>query len=913
MEPLHIPPRGVYVALLGPLSVWRDGRELDAGSPQQRQVLALLLMHRNDRVSTEVLVDSLWREAVPANAVQTIRTYVSRLRRMLSGDDAVALVGLPAGYRMSVAPGRLDLDRFLTLAADGRNALVAGDPRRAEHRLRAALALFRGSPLAGFEHIDIAHHEAERIRELRLLVHEDLAEAMLTQGRHRELTPQLRELVAEDPYRERLAAFLMLALYRSGHQVEALAVYRRARATLVEELGLEPGRELRDLERRILLQERTLDHDMVGRLHGVPRYAGAFVGRRDALTALRRMLRHGRLVTVVGPAGVGKTRLAAEVGGELRSRFADGIWWVGLESAEGPHIASAIGRSLGIRDTGQESVAGQVIARLRGERALVVVDNCEHVATEVGPFAAEVLAATDSVHLLLTSREPLRLESEQVYALAPLEVPDAGARAKDILRSLPVRLLMARAGAAGLRTEFGSAEAHALRDVVERLDGLPLAIELAAAKLVTISPTELASSLEHGLGLLGDGERAAPARHRTLEAAIAWSYDSLSPDQQRALRLLSVFPASFEAEAARAVAGGDQASGDPDIVPVITRLVQTSLVAADLGNSTRYRLLAVVRAFARNQAERHGEINAAAQRHRAHYGVVAERVAAHMLDAGLGEWLRIGALEHDNLRAALQLSLSDGDGEVALQLASALAPFWFRIGHLAEGRALLQQALDLAGDSSQWRARGLMGRAWLADAAGASDAAEAARQALEAAEPGSERYAFALALVIHQEIRAGNRELADVGLSDARGVFERLGTTEGIALVDQLAGLSALQRGDLDHGIEHLTASRERYRELRGNLDAGWTLILLAQAGLAKRDISLAHSAASDAMRDFRSRGDQRGVAASLACLGRAQIVVGESEQARTLLAEALRLAETHGYEVEAADARRELDALSPR
>jgi len=867
-------------------------------------------MRRNERVSTDLLVEALWHEDVPPKALQTVRTYISRLRRILRADDAVALTLEPGGYRLSVGADRVDLDRFVGHAAAGRTALLAGDARRAERRLRAALRLFRGSPLAGHEHLDLGRDEAQRIRELRLLVEEDLADAMLVQGRHRDLTHHLRELAAEEPYRERFAAQLMLALYRSGEQVEALNVYRTTRGVLREQLGLEPGRELQQLERRILLQERTLDHDMVGRLHGIPRHGGRFVGRGDDAAAVRRMLRRERLVTVVGPAGAGKTRLAAEVAGRLRRHFPDGVWWIALEPAGRGETVSAIGRGLGIRDSGHGSLSDVVIARLRGERALIVLDNCEHVAAEVSRFAEQILHETDGVRLLATSREPLRSEAEQVQLLRPLEVPDLGAAPSEILESVAVRLLLARASAAGVRRAFGPDDAAHLREVVDRLDGLPLAIELAAGKLGAISAAELAESLDRGLGLLRDGRRSASARHRTIEAAIAWSYDSLSAEQQQTLRLLSVFPASFDGAAARAVAGPADSSPEADVLPILAQLAQKSLLVADIEDATRYRLLGVVRTFARTEAARLDEITAASRRHRAHYALLAEDISAHMLDAGLGAWLRIGSLEHDNLRAAVRWSLAERNGEEALQLASALAPFWFRIGHLGDGRVLLEQALDLAGTASPWRARALLGRAWLAGATGGADAVEAAREAVEAAVPGSEPYAFALAQVADHEIRAGRTDRSRHRLAEAHAIFRRLGQAEGLALVEQLAGLASLRVGNLDQAIEHLTASRERYRELRGNLDAGWTLVLLARAGLEKDDIELSRSAASDAVRDFRMRGDQRGVAASLACLGRAHIVAGDRERARTLLAEAVRLAETYDYAVEAGDARRALDAL---
>lgn len=907
----RVPDRGLYFGLLGPLAVWRNGRTVGAGPPQQQELLALLLIQRSQRISTDAIVDAVWGEEAPAHALQTIRTYISRLRGIMKGDGDVALVSDTGGYCLSLATDRIDREQFLVLAAAGRTALLAGDSRRAELQLRAALALFRGPPLAGLDRAEFAQEEAGRLAELRLLAEEDLIDAMLAQGTHRDALPRLRDLVVEEPYRERFAAQLMLALYRSGQQVEALTVYRGTRERLRDELGIEPGRELQDLERMILLQERTLDHDVVGRLHGVPRYGGTFLGRRDATAELQRMLRRGRMVTVVGPAGVGKTRLTAEVADQLRRRFPGGVWWVGLESARGSEVRWAIGRRLGIRDSALGSLGNLTVARLQGERALLVLDNCEQVVSEVSAFATELLTSTTDVRVLATSREPVGIGHEQVYRLAPFDVPDASLSSGRLLESVAVRLLVSRAKAAGAAATFGPADGPALRAVIERLDGLPLAIELAAGKLAVLSPAELAGSLHDDLGLLRAGDRTAPTRHQTLEAAIAWSYSLLQTDERRVLRRLSAFPGSFDIAAARAVAGEDQDARAGELLPIVAQLVQKSLVAAELGEATRYRLLAVVRTFAEARAIEHREMAAAAQRHREYYTSLAERIATHMLDGSLGEWLRVGSLEHDNLRAALRHAIAERDGESALQLASALAPFWFRIGHLREGRALLDQALELADPASAWRARGLVGRAWLADAEGAADALDAARAALDAAEPGSELRAFALAQLAHHEIRAGELALPGGKLREAQTIFARLDHAEGIALVEQLTGSAALRAGEVDTAIAHLTASRDRYRELRGSVDAGWTLVLLARAALIKSDLPLAYSAASDAVRDFRMRGDQRGVVASLACFGRVHIASGDPAHAHTLLAEALRLSQTHGYGVEGSDAQRALDSLA--
>jgi len=264
-----LPTRGTAFGLLGPLAVWRDGVAVDAGPPQQRELLALLLVARNRHVSAGALIDAIWGERPPLTALQTIRTYVSRLRRLVGDEVGTILATEPGGYRLVVGDGRVDLDRYLAHSSIARNALLAGDPRRAELHVRRAMALRRGPAFSGLRS-EAVDRESERLRELDLLVRDDLTEAVLAQGRHAEVIGPLRQVVSSDPYRERAWGQLMLALYRSGRQQEALNAYQEVRRRLRDDLGLEPGRSLRDLERMMLLQERTLDPRQVARVHGVP-------------------------------------------------------------------------------------------------------------------------------------------------------------------------------------------------------------------------------------------------------------------------------------------------------------------------------------------------------------------------------------------------------------------------------------------------------------------------------------------------------------------------------------------------------------------------------------------------------------------------------------------------------------------
>ena len=873
----------IRFGLLGPAAAWQDGRALGLGSPQQRAVFALLLLHRNETVSTDRMIDALWPAGAPPNAVQVLRTYVARLRAGALGDGA--LVTRRGGYELRAPPAEVDAECFEALVAAGRDELERGDALAAETALERALALVRGPPLPELPDDHCAAVERERLGELRAAAAEELADARLAQGRHRELVPALRAAVAADPLRERGWGQLMVALYRCGRQAEALEAYREAAAALAE-LALVPGARLRELERMVLLHDTALDGP-AGGVSRVPRYRTSLVGRDEELAAVEDDVRAGRLTSLVGPAGAGKTRLAAEVAGRVARWLGPRVWWVELGSVGPGRVIAATARAVAAPQVpGRASVDG-IAARLGEAPGLLVLDNCEHVIEEAAQLAARLLAQDEHVRILATSREALRLGEERVHRLAGL-----GAEA-----------------AAGLFRERAAGrivDDDAVAEVVAGLDGLPLAIELAAGKLRAVSVAELALGLRERLSLVGDGPRDAPARQRTLDAAIGWSHDLLSPPEQRVLRRLSVFPGGFDAAAAEAVAAEPGA-----VVPALARLVDASLLAAE---PPRYRLLMTVRTYARERLREAGEADATRDRHRDAYLAVAALVGANMANAGLGTWLRQGRLEHENFQAALHWSLERGDDAQALEQAAWLAMYWFRSGFVKDGRELLERAMAAAGPGGPWWPRALNGRALLTSAMGSPDATAAAEAAVTAAEPGDDAELLALALGwrAHTRLRAERRAEARADLERMRAVAAAAGHDEGLAFADQLLGDLALAEGDLDAAGELLVRARDRFRRLRVTLDAGYTLIDLARVRLAQRRFVDAVAVAGDALADFRRREDPRGVAGALRCLGQAYAGLGQMERARPALDESRALAERWGVALWASGQRDELREEPP-
>ena len=672
----------IRFGLLGPAAAWQDDRELALGSPQQRTLFALLLLHRSEVVSTDRMADVLWPAGPPPNALQVLRTYVSRLRGLGIGE----LRTHHNGYELR---GATDADRFEALEAAAR---AEPDPAAAEALFTEALALVRGPALPELPEDRQAVAERDRLEELRAAAQEELAERRLAQGRHAELVPALRAAVAAEPLRERTWGQLMVALYRCGRQAEALAAYRAAHRALAE-LGLTPGPQLRELERMVLLQDTALDAPARAEL---PHYGTSFLGRDADLETVASALAPGRLVTVVGPGGTGKTRLAVEVAARAGLR----PWWVDLSTAAPGRVAAAAAAALAVPHVPGRSAADLVAARLGEAPALLLLDNCEHVAADAARLADRLLA--ERARVLATSREPLRVSGEVLHRLDGLAVPDA------------VRLFVDRAGIA---------ETEAVVELVERLDGLPLAIELAAGKLPWVSPAELTRDLDVRISLLGDGPRTAPARQRTLAAAIAWSYDLLAEHERRVLRRLSVFPGSFDASAAEAVAG------DAPVLPALTRLADASLLVAEPApEGTRYRLLMTVRVFARERLSEAGEANAAARRHRDHFLALAEELAPNMVDAGLANGCPAGA-------ASTRTSMPRCIGRSTAATPSRRSRS--RRGWACTGSA--QVSSTTAASCSNARCgtphpaaplwpRARLGRAMLAHAAGAPDTLETGRR-----------------------------------------------------------------------------------------------------------------------------------------------------------------------------------------
>src|SRR6266540_1124295 len=466
--------------LLGPFEVESDGRDLTPSRPKRRALLAALLLRANEVVSTDDLIEIVWADSPPPSAQVALQGHVSALRKALGAD---VIETRPPGYVLRADPAAIDARRFELLLEAARSE--RGPTRRAE-LLRGALVLFRGEPLADFRYEPFAREEAARLEQLRLHALEERIEAELELGRHVQLLPELEQLVAENPFEERPRAALMLALYRSGRQAQALEVYAEGRRRLVDELGIDPGPALQQLERQILNQDEALDVPAPGALRpptNLPMPATPLIGREAELDQSRLRLERTRLLTLTGTGGSGKTRLAIAAAAELGERFPGGAVFVELTAlADAELVLPTIAQTLGIRESGARTPAEALVEALADTAPLLVVlDNCEHVLG-AAPVLSRVLAAAPSMTVLATSREPLHVAGERAYPVSPLRSDDA------------VRLFVERAQAARPDFELTETNEPSLAEICRRLDGLPLAIELAAARIVLFPPAATAPS-----------------------------------------------------------------------------------------------------------------------------------------------------------------------------------------------------------------------------------------------------------------------------------------------------------------------------------------------------------------------------------------------------------------------------------
>ncbi|MEU1426369.1 BTAD domain-containing putative transcriptional regulator [Nocardia sp. NPDC005746] len=897
----------LFLRVLGPIEVEVDGRLVDIGGPVPRRFLAALSTTLGSAVSDEALGELIWGADRPQQVGGTLRVVASRLRSAFGPAARDLLQRGVSGYRLEVPPEWSDSGRFAASVTEGIRALAAGEAARAERLLADGLALWRGEPWPELDHAPALPAERTRLAELRDVAVEELQAARLACGQTAAAVAALSEAVAQAPFRERRWELLALGLYRGGRQAQALAELRRVRELLVEELGVEPGPALR------LLEQRMLEHDpgllttarprppADGAVRAVPqpvsRLLTSFVGRDRELRLLTELLTEQRMVGLVGPAGVGKTRLAVEYCATQEDTV--DRWVVRLgEVRRGDAVAMAVASALGLIHHSGDPAA--VVRRALAVRpGLLVLDNCEHLIEPVAELSVLLLAGCPGLRILATSRQPLGIDGEHVLAVEPL--PVTGPDGTD---GSAVRLLIDRVRAGRSNWQPAEDDRAFARDICATLDGLPLAIELAAARERAFGLRDIASHIRDRLDVLGPTPRGSLSPHAGLDAAIGWSVEHLTDADRAMLLRLWPFEGGFTWQAAEAVR---PAAAGTAVLATLAALLDRSVISADTTTApTSYRMLETIRRYCR-------DIDPDPQASRtAHAAWVHDFVTAQtalLTGHGAGPAYRALAGELPNIRTGIDHDL-DHDPVRALRTAAALQFAWTTLGVLADGRRLLRTALDRAAPAdSTDRARGLAALSIVSFHAG--DPAEALAHADTALDlltaPESERDPVLHALMF--------RALALTALGDAKSTREavdrlivevdRLPTPDWIRGCAQFGhGITLLLEGDGIEALRWLRSARELSADCGHLWCQGMADVVVAWSVLSPGDDRNAAAEALTALdRALGVFAEQSNISDALGAIYAAAHALMLTSEPRTALQ--LRAAALHHSERVGADPRR--------
>jgi predicted ATPase/DNA-binding SARP family transcriptional activator len=883
--------------ILGPLRVSSDRRALDLGAPAQRALLAILTTSPNVAVSDDRLVDELWGDHPPPSAHHLVQVYVSRLRALLDG----RLVREGTGYALRVGPDELDADRFLAAVEQARE-LRDRDPGTADEILAGAMHLWRGLPFADFPDAPPAVLQHARYLEREHLeALETWFDVRLQLGRHHELVPELSELVVANPYDEALHAQLMLALYRCGRQAEALQTARALQVRLREGLGIDASQQVRDLYRDLLLQAPHLSLEPPEPPSNLPTRLTSFVGRARELQEVAELLEASRLLTLTGPGGIGKTRLALEVARRVRAQFPGGVWWIDLAPVPDPGtVLDEVARILGVRATAGVELEDAVVRALSRRRALLLVDNCEHLAAAVGEAVERLLRSTIGPRVLATSRTPLGIEGERRWMVPPLSLPPEAGSPAELEESDAVHLFLERGRAASPSFVLDADNAEAVAAVCQRLDGVSLALEMAAARLSVLTPQEIVRQLDQRFALLELPAVGALTRHRTLEAAFDASYVLLSEKEKTVFERLSTFVGPFGLDAAAAVGSSD---GEPSswALAEVTALARASLLTPESdGGETRYRLLESLRDYAEARLRRRGQQDEARRAHAEYHLRLAEQAGDVLGTPDFAPWMDRLAQGYAEVRHALAWSLAHEERAVTLRAAPALREFWYRRGWAREAVRWTARMLEgdledvppsllaVVHDAASFGAD--LGMDLPTAAAHADEAVRLAREsgaapALVVALWGRAQVAFAI----------GDLDSVRRFATEALEVCEEHGDRWGRAGPLAILGFASLFGGEVPKARTQLEEALPLYRELG---DVGSLIIMtltpLTLAALAQSDLRAAERYATEAVEITSGTGWD---AAALTCYGEVLSALDDREAAEAVVLRALRIAFETGLE----------------
>jgi predicted ATPase/DNA-binding SARP family transcriptional activator len=927
----------VEFRILGSIEAEDDGRTLELGGLRERTLLTRLLLSANHVVSADRLAEDLWSGNPPPHSTATLRVYISRLRRVL-GRHAGILLTQAHGYRLKVGKDQLDAARFERLVRDADADMAAGRAERAAVTLREALDLWRGPALSDVAEMAFAQADAGRLEEARLAALESRVDADLACGRHASLVAELEGLTAGHPLRERLTGQRILALYRCGRQADALSAYTELGDRLRSELGIDPSPELRRLQERILRQDPGLDwhpgraddavEDGRGALAaeavarppaldeepgrearqpgaapvpGWPTETTSFIGREAELDTIGELLRLSRLVTLTGPGGCGKSRLALRAGAQAAERYPDGVWLVELAPVSRPDlVVPTVAQALSAREEPGQNLLGSITARLRDSEALLILDNCEHVSDAASDMIATLLRSCPRLRVLATSQTRLVVPGEATWPVPPLTLPGPDVRdPQAAAEAESVRLFCDRAALASPGFGLTVGNAGAVSDICRQLDGIPLAIELAAARVTALTVAQLSARLGNRFRLLTGGSRAGLPRHRTLEAAIEWSHDLLSETEQVCFRRMAVFADGCTMDAAEVVCPDQELPPDA-VFETVTALIDRSLLTTEERFGTmRYGMLESIHQYALGRLAAAGEATAVRHRHLGWLLDFAEK--ADLAGPDQTAWLDLLEADQDNFRAGLEWSLAPPDRNpqrdpaLGLRLAGALAPFWVVRGPVAVGRGALDAALTAAGPAADKRLRAIAldGAGQLASVQADQDAQRAYQEkslAIWRELGDGARVASCLCDLGSVAHISGDYPTAQATYAEALDLAERAGDAQRMGQALSGLGRLALHQDDQDAAAKYYAEAMARFRDI-GDLRRA-TIILgnLGVVALNTGDLPLAEQRLTEHLDNAQRLGDHKLTAGALTNLGLVAYRAGDLDRAAGLHQQALEL-----------------------
>lgn len=857
--------------VLGDVTAVRAGRPAVIPASKPKLLLALLVTRPNQVVSADQLIDELWDGTPPASARTLLHGYIADLRGILEPEraprtPATILRTQSPGYVLACLPEDVDATTFEHLVRRAREAFQRQDAAAARGFLDEALDLWQGDPFGAVRDAPALQPARTRLEQLHLSAVEDRVMLDLRDGQDATLVPELERLVAQHPLRERLWAALLLALYRSGRQADALAAYERIAGVLRDQLGADPGPELSRTHAAILRQEADLPRlGSTSRLNRPPRSTTRLVGRQDLLARLGETVGDHRLVTLLGPGGCGKTRLAQELARSLEP--AEPVAWVDLAPTR--HAAAVVATTmtaLGVVEQPRRDPLDTLVAQLSDRRLVVVLDTCEHQLAACRDLVDALLQGCTGLRVVATSRTALRLHGEVRWTVPPLALPTDGADRGAAATAEAVQLFVDRAR--DVRPGFTlSSDNHA--DVVaicRQLEGIPLAIELAASWVAVLGLPAIRDQLSDPLGFLTRGSPQAPPRQQTLRSTIEWSHRLLPDEDRRVLAQLSVFAGAFPLDAAVRVCGVDGTDStlgtdevEPDTPGLIDRLANlqaASLVAAvhRPGRRECYHLLDTIRQFGQERLDAAGLSTRLHERHARYVHDLARQAEPALYGPELSTWLAWLEDAHADVRAALAWALDADQPGLALDTAGALARYWMARAHIAEGRRFVRRALDADdGQHPSARVRALLAASFLAS--------------------------------LHYDLDVA-RTTADEALTMVRAV----GHVRGTAWALGLAGLAAAMAGDTTASVRSTQEALQLPGIEEDPLARGWALNFLALGLQAGGQYEQQREALAESLELCREAGDPMGIEWALGYGGSAAYALGRREEAVRLLEQSLAL-----------------------